>query len=190
VRNEQELLVDCLNRLNWTGIPYMLTGSMASNLWGVPRTTHDLDFVLLLRQSEVPRFVAEFSNGFFLQPDSILKAFQPPRMFNAIDESSALKVDFWLLGEGPFEQEMFRRRVSASLFGETAWVATAEDVILHKLYWNQITPSERQLYDAAGIYAVQSATLDRAYIERWSEALGVAGQWSDLVTGRVKPKQT
>jgi hypothetical protein len=44
---EQELLLDCVRRLNRTGVRYMLTGSMASNAWGIPRTTHDLDFVIL-----------------------------------------------------------------------------------------------------------------------------------------------
>ena len=43
---EQELLVDCLPRLNGVSAAYMLTGSMASNFWGIPRTTHDLDFVI------------------------------------------------------------------------------------------------------------------------------------------------
>jgi hypothetical protein len=46
--NERELLVDCLRRLNRTGVAYYLTGSMASNYWGIPRTTHDLDFVVQL----------------------------------------------------------------------------------------------------------------------------------------------
>jgi hypothetical protein len=45
---EQELLVDCLRRLNRAEITYYLTGSMASNFWGIPRTTHDLDFVIQL----------------------------------------------------------------------------------------------------------------------------------------------
>ena len=47
MRSEKELLIDCLQRLNRTGLAYMLTGSMASNYWGIPRTTHDLDFVLV-----------------------------------------------------------------------------------------------------------------------------------------------
>src|ERR1039458_7285628 len=47
--NERELLVDCLRRLNRTGVTYYLTGSMASNYWGIPRSTHDLDFVVHLR---------------------------------------------------------------------------------------------------------------------------------------------
>lgn len=51
--NERELLVDFLRRLNRTGVTYYLTGSMASNHWGIPRTTHDLDFVVQLPCSAV-----------------------------------------------------------------------------------------------------------------------------------------
>jgi hypothetical protein len=39
--NERELLVDCLRGLNRSEVIYYLTGSMASNYWGIPRTTHD-----------------------------------------------------------------------------------------------------------------------------------------------------
>ena len=51
---ERELLVDCLRRLNRTGVVYYLTGSMASNYWGIPRTTHDLDFVVQFHATAVP----------------------------------------------------------------------------------------------------------------------------------------
>jgi hypothetical protein len=54
---EQELLLDCLGRLNACGVPYLLTGSMAGNYWGMPRTTHELDFVLQLREESVAPFV-------------------------------------------------------------------------------------------------------------------------------------
>lgn len=52
MRTERELLVDCLGRLNDLAVPYMLVGSMASNYWGIPRTTHDLDFVLVLQNAD------------------------------------------------------------------------------------------------------------------------------------------
>jgi hypothetical protein len=32
--------VNSLERLNRAGFTYFLTGSMASNYWGIPRTTH------------------------------------------------------------------------------------------------------------------------------------------------------
>jgi hypothetical protein len=55
---ERELLVDCLRRLNGLCITYYLTGSMASNYWGIPRTTHDLDFVIQLPPSSVDKIVS------------------------------------------------------------------------------------------------------------------------------------
>ena len=61
---ERELLVDCLRRLNGAGLNYLLTGSMASNYWGIPRTTHDLDFVIQLPPSAVPKLVAAFRGVF------------------------------------------------------------------------------------------------------------------------------
>ena len=111
----------------------MLTGSMASNYWGIPRTAHDIDIAVMLKSELINRFVSVFEEGFFIQPESVRSVFQPPHQFHIIDEQSALKVDFWQLRESEFEQEMFRRRLSVDLFGTKAWIATAEDVLLHKL---------------------------------------------------------
>jgi hypothetical protein len=190
MRNEKELLADCLERLNRSGISYMLTGSMASNYWGIPRTTHDLDFVLVMQPADVATFAGAFREGFFLQPESIRQAFRPPHQFNALDELSALKVDFWLLRDDLFEQNVFARRTQVRLFRTPAWIATAEDTILHKLYWNRLTPSERQLGDAAGVYAVQADALDLAYLRKWAPILGVSEELDGLMTGRIRPKRT
>ncbi len=188
--NERELLVDCLRRLNRTGVVYYLTGSMASNYWGVPRSTHDLDFVVQLPLVAVPHIVQEFSRDFYLEEAAVRAAYQPPHQFNAIDLRSALKVNFWLARPEPFDQEMLRRRAPVSLFGEPAWIATTEDVILHKLVWNRISPSERQLGDVAGIIAVQAGALDKKYGRRWAQKLEVADEIERLLSGEIKPKNT
>jgi hypothetical protein len=188
--NERELLVDCLRRLNRSGVTYYLTGSMASNYWGIPRTTHDLDFVVQLPASAVPRIVQEFSGDFYIEENAVRAASQPPYQFNAIDTRSALKVDFWLPKPEPFDREMFRRRIHLTLFGEPAWIASAEDVILHKLVWNSISPSDRQLGDAAGIVAVQADALDQNYLRQWAEKLGLAAELERLLNGEIKPKNT
>ena len=190
MRTERELLVDCLERLNLLGVPYMLVGSMASNYWGIPRTTHDLDFVLVLRRVDVEPLATAFAEGFFLQRESIQNAFSPPHQFNALDEQSALKVDFWLLKDDTFELVAFERRQQISLFGTPAWIATAEDVILHKFYWHRISPSDRQLQDAAGVYAIQVDSLDTSYLRRWAPILGVEQLLDALFSGKIKPKST
>jgi hypothetical protein len=188
--NERELLVDCLRRLNRADVKYYLTGSMASNYWGIPRTTHDLDFVVQLPASAVPRILQEFSGDFFLDEMAMRAAYQPPHQFNAIDLRSALKVDFWLPKPEPFEKEMFRRRASEVVFGEPAWIATAEDVILHKLVWNRISPSDRQLNDAAGVVAVQGDALDKNYLKHWSTELNLGNDLESLLSGKIRPKNT
>lgn len=190
MRTERELLVDCLERLNHLGVPYMLVGSMASNYWGIPRTTHDLDFVVVLRNADVEPLATAFGEGFFIQLESIRKAFSPPYQFNALDEQSALKVDFWMLKDDTFERSAFDRRRNVTLFGTPACVTTAEDVILHKFHWHKISPSERQLYDAAGVYAVQGDTLDTTYLRHWASVLGVGQELEALLSGQLKPKST
>lgn len=190
MRSESEFLVDVLGRLNAAGVDYMLTGSMASNYWGIPRTTHDLDFVLVMRSDQIDTLVTAFTPGFFIQRESVRSAFRAPFQFNVLDEQSALKADFWLLRENAFEASAFTRRLQVRLFGVPAWIATAEDIILHKLYWNRLTPSERQLGDAAGVYAVQAEVLDVVYLRHWAAELGVSREFDDLVCGRVRPKTT
>jgi hypothetical protein len=66
----------------------------------------------------------------------------------------------------------------------------AEDCILHKLVWNRITPSDRQMGDAAGVVGVQGEKLDRSYLKHWADALGVSGDLNQLLSGEVRPKRT
>jgi hypothetical protein len=49
--------------------------------------------------------------------------------------------------------------------------------ILSKLVWFQKSDatSERQWHDVLGVLRVQAGRLDRAYMDRWAEELGVDG---------------
>lgn len=187
---EQELATDAIRRLNRSGIAYLLTGAMASNYWGVPRTTHDLDFVVRLPIESIPKLLHEFGDDFYLDEQAVRAAQTPPYQFNAIDKRSAFKIDFWTLRSDPFGLSMFERRLNVNLLGERASIVTAEDVILHKLYWDSVTPSARQIGDAAGIVAVQSDSLDRAYLKRWASELGVSEKLGKLLSGEIRPKST
>lgn len=190
MRTEREALIDCLQKLNRVGIEYMLTGSMSSNYWGVPRTTHDIDFVIQFVQADVPRLVAEFETDFFIQEPSVRSALRPPYQFNALDDHSALKVDFWTLRPDPLDREMFARRVQVTLFGEPAFVSSAEDIILAKLRWNQLSPSDRQLQDIAGVLASQQGRLDLAYLRKWAGTINELSLLEDLLSGKIKLKDT
>lgn len=185
---EQELLEDCLRRLNQSSIKYMLVGSMASNYWGIPRSTHDIDFVVEYSDADVDEIVKLFEDDFFIQEISVRSALNPPYQFNALDNRSALKVDFFRLAGDAYELERFRRRRSATILGQPAVLAAPEDIILHKLRWYKISPSDRQLTDSAGILSVSGDIIDNGYLDRWANEIGVHDLLSKVREGQSPPK--
>jgi hypothetical protein len=163
---EQEFLRDIINRLEKTGIVYAITGSVASNFWGILRTTHDVDIVVVLSLPDASAIYASFSDSYYVSMPAIQDAIQRQSMFNVIDYTKSLKADMWVTRDDPFNQSMLaRRRRLEILPGQIANVGSPEDILLHKLVWNRIMPSERQLADAAGIAAVQAGKLDLEYIK-------------------------
>ena len=58
---------------------------------------------------------------------------------------------------------------------EDIWIATAEDMILHKLHWYRIggEVSEIQWRDVRGIIGTRGEQLDLDYLRRWAERLTI-----------------
>jgi len=75
---EQELAIDAVRRLNRADVKYLLTGAMVSNYWGIPRTTHDLDFVAQLADDSIPRLFSEFAADFYVDESAARAVFSPP----------------------------------------------------------------------------------------------------------------
>lgn len=51
-----DLLSVFIDPLEKSGIPYFVTGSIASIFYGEPRLTHDVDIVIHLSRANVSRF--------------------------------------------------------------------------------------------------------------------------------------
>jgi hypothetical protein len=171
-----ELLGSVVGLLDRSGIPYMVTGSLASSYHGEPRATRDADIVIDPSPEALDRLTAGLlAAGFYVDQDVAREALAGRSQFNAIGPD-ALKVDFMIRRDRPFSIEEFRRREPADLLGTPGFVATAEDVILAKLEWAKASGSKRQLDDVAGILAIASG-LDRSYIDRWAAVLGVEDAW-------------
>jgi hypothetical protein len=180
--SQQELLKLVVDRLDSLKIGYFVTGSWSSSLLGEPRSTHDLDLVVQLDQTHVPLLVESFiGERFYLSAAAITDAIQNRSMFNLLHLNSGDKVDFWLLTETAWDQERFRRREQADVFGTVIQVATAEDTILAKLRWSKLSGgSEKQMQDARGVFEVQSSRLNVPYIEHWVQELDVTKEWQTL----------
>ena len=174
-----EVLFQVLDALDALEIPYVITGSYASNYWGRPRATHDADLVVEISPLKAAA-LAKRLEGEFYAPDFVLQeAAEHGGHANVIHMQQAFKVDLWMRQDTPYDRERFARRRSGTMFGRRVWVLGAEDTVLSKLLWYRASPvSQRQLQDAVEVYEIQEAHLDQAYLERWATALGL----SDLLT--------
>jgi hypothetical protein len=102
-------------------------------------------------------------------------------MFNLLDTTEGDKVGFWILTEDPFDQSRFARKYEEKMSGLSMKVSRAEDTILMKLRWANLSGgSEKQFTDALRVYEVQFGKLDLNYIESWTESLQVKELWERL----------
>lgn len=163
-------------------IEYMITGSVASSLQGEPRATHDLDVVVAVQAMDAPALLRDFSPPrFYLDELAILEAVRTDGMFNAISLEDGDKIDFWMLTSHPFDASRFARRVQVEVFGMLLKVSSPEDTILAKLRWSKMSGGgQKSFTDALRVFEVQARTLDRGYLDEWSERLEVLDLWTRL----------
>ena len=101
-------------------------------------------------------------------------------MFNVVDPETGWKADLIVRKHRPFSEAEFARREPADFFGVLLAIATLEDVILSKLEWARLGASARQLDDVRALLRIAGDTVDRAYLERWVDALGVRAEWKSV----------
>ena len=164
-------------------IPHMVVGSLASALYGEPRSTRDIDIVVDPTAAQLDAFLAALDpQQYYVDTDVARDALRRRSMFNIIDIANAWKLDLVVRKARPFSIEELSRRKPMPLFGAMVATATAEDTIIAKLEWAKQGGSDRQLEDVAGILRVQGDALDRGYIERWVDELGLREQWTRVLS--------
>jgi hypothetical protein len=163
------LLTKIAEMLEGAGIPYMVVGSHASGIHGQVRTTQDVDIVIDPTSDQLDIFLKRFGEGYYVSQEAAREALQR----RVIELDSGWKADLIIRKERPFSEE-FKRRKPISVAGRSILVASPEDVILAKLEWDRITPSQRQLADALAVAAMHRENLDRDYLKRWAEALDIS----------------
>jgi hypothetical protein len=171
-------LLSALEALEAARVPFMLTGSFASSLYGNARATQDLDLVISGNREQVRQLVRGLvARGFYVDEESALHAFSRRSQFNAIELATGWKIDLIVQKDRPFSVLEFERRIAVDFEGTEVSVATPEDVVLSKLEWAKLGGSARQLEDVAAILRSGEGTLDQSYLDRWVEQLELADQW-------------
>lgn len=167
-----------LDALAALGLRHHLGGSYASSVHGVPRQTRDADLVVDLDQASVQGVADRLRGDFYLDEDRMRHAVTRRSSFNLIHLDTGFKVDVFVKGRGAFDDLEIERSRLAELpeeGGRSVPVKSAEDTVLRKLQWfaEGGRVSDRQWSDVLGVLKAQAGRLDREYLERWADELGV-----------------
>ncbi len=132
-----------ISRLNKLGVHYMITGSVASMIYGEPRLTHDIDLVIELNQDDIERFAEAFPIEEFYCPPPEVIALEAGRRyrghFNLIHHETAFKADVYLSGR---DSEIF--------YSFFSWITER----FYKLPWEYFTTSRFATLACVGVPAV------------------------------------
>jgi hypothetical protein len=147
-------------------IPYTIGGSIASSLAGEPRSTLDIDIVVDLSTDQVPTVAAALEPAFYLSADGLRRAVRERGTVNLIHHETAIKVDLFIAGGTPIDQQQLARRQRVIVGDQVLFVHPPEDILLQKLRWFRKggEVSDRQWRDIIGIVRTQGHRLDRAYL--------------------------
>ena len=157
-------------------VTYFISGSLASSVHGEFRATNDVDIVAALEQHHLPGLMGGLTDKFIADLPQAIAALDSGTSFNLIHRQTYLKVDVFPLRTA-FDREAARRAVEIVMPGSSVplRVATKEDILLAKLRWYRLGDevSEVQRRDIESLVVMNRQTLDRAYLNTWSEALEV-----------------
>ena len=169
-----QVLLEVTRVLEELEVPYVVGGSLASSLHGIPRSTQDADLVAALRTDHIQPFIGRVDGSFYLSPERVEAAVRRRTSFNLIHLKTMIKVDLFVFSETPLARQEMARRQILPIPGEPEaylQVASPEDTILQKLLWYRKGGgvSERQWNDILGVIKVQGRALDLGYLKEWAE---------------------
>ncbi len=183
---QTELFLIFTERLESAGIPYMVSGSVASIIYGEPRLTNDIDIVLHIGSGDVNKVTKEFPLAdFYCPPEEVIVVEARRRQrghFNLIHHNTGHKADIYLFGKDPLHVWGFaqRRRIEID-DNQSLSIAPPEYVILRKLQYFKEGGSEKHIGDIRGMIEVSGDAIDRAILDHWIPQLGVAAEWAAVV---------
>jgi hypothetical protein len=142
----------------------MLIGGQAVLLHGRPRLTEDIDIALGVDPSRLAAVREACAVlGLAPLPDGVEEFVRDTFVLPVHDEATGIRVDF-IFSSTPYERQAIERAVIVELAGEPVPFASAEDLVIHKLFAGRA----RDLEDVATVIRRQRTQVDWAYLEKWA----------------------
>ena len=182
---EAELSLLFVRPLNLLGIRYIISGSVAAILYGEPRMTHDVDFVVSLSSDNIRRLSEAFSAPSFYLPPVEVMAIEVARPewghFIIINLDTGFKADFYTSGRDDLHAWAFRHARRLEYLGERMSVAPPEYVIIRKLEYFREGGSEKHLRDIRAMVEVSRDLIDRKILDDWVREKRVEAEWAQAI---------
>lgn len=157
----------------------MVTGGVASVVYGDPRFTRDVDLVVELDSGSLDEFTGAFGGGDFYVPPEEALLEEVGRSegghFNVIHRDTALRADVYLAGDDPFHAWALSHRRRIEVEGLAIWLAPLEYVVVRKLEYFRASGSDRHMRDVVMMLRISDSLVDRATLGEWSVRREVAG---------------
>jgi hypothetical protein len=186
---EANLISVFVKPLNNAQIEYMVTGSVASIVYGEPRMTHDIDLVIRLSESDVNGLPKVFPGDQFYCPpaDVILSEVSREARghFNLIHHRTGLKADCYPVGKDPLHQWAMVRRRTIDYDGDQICVAPPEYVILRKLEYFREGGSDKHLTDIKKMLEYSGDMIDLSVLKEKAASLGLEEQLSNILNAET-----
>jgi len=167
----------------------MITGSVASMIYGEPRLTHDIDLVIELDRDDAEKFADTFPIEDFYCPPSEVIAVEAGRShrghFNLIHHETGFKADIYLSGKEKLHQWALNNIKSIDMDSEIFPLAPVEYIILRKLEYYREGGSEKHLRDIAGILSVSSDRIDFHQLSEKICAYSLEKEWEKAKAYRL-----
>jgi hypothetical protein len=90
-------------------IPYLIGGSIASIIYGMVRTTQDVDIIADMQLQHAQPFITALQSEFYLEEELIVDSIRHKSIFNIIHRKTMFKVDVFIPRKTPFQQSQFIR---------------------------------------------------------------------------------
>jgi hypothetical protein len=165
-----ELLKRVCKSLDDNRFAYMISGSIAMNIYSIPRMTMDIDIVVDLSLERIDEFTELFPESYF-NKTTIRNEIKQKGIFNIIDHETGFKIDFILRKDSEYYQLAFNRRERIKELDTELWVISLEDLIIAKLIWIQQYQSEKQIHDIENL--MFNPDKDLNYIKKWCNNLNL-----------------
>lgn len=169
------------DKLNENQISYAVTGSVASIIYGEPRTTHDIDIIMEIESGKAEILSEIFpSNEFYFPPVEVVKT-EISKVnrghCNIIHLKTGFKADIYFCGRNQFEKWAVVNSKSFPFNNTQISVAPPEYVIVKKLEFYKEGRSQKHLDDIKAIIFNSPEIINLSLLEDYISEFGLQKEW-------------